>query len=612
MKLNGNPENNQEKQLHTIISVLRTLIFTLLFFISKISFGNIDTTAKEVVEVKTIVLSKPSILKYADTLLVSSTLLDPEEDMFTPSFFSVGSGLYKFPILLNLDDNDWISENVMLSLNKIEFKTDTIPSFSAKYDHAYTTAHWFTGRFDRMIGKSKLSAQLNRNFQNSVYSNSKGKRFNFSIGSELPFHKNYKVTLSYFRNQAELNENGGFNNADSIIYLDELNATTLNSNLNSASNSIFLQKTSILQEVGLSSFAKFFVASEYEENHYSFELLEEDIDANFFSHTYIDTTETFDSIGFRKLIIEPSFALRNLNKNNEKSILHLGVRKEINDKSILNNSYVLSKLNINFNNGLPVYLQGKYHFENAWKGNYSIKGSTNLRFKKETIDTIQYLSNLFIQVDYSSLLPSYLFLNYFGNHFQWNNDFNPTQKITFDARLNLAKFRSIVELEVQNVSNYIYLDENSLPNQNNKNITAGRISLKNQWGTKHIKLYSGLGYQYSTSNLIRVPSFFSRSSLVYEFKLRKVPFNMGSTLNFFSKYVGLNYNPAIRHYYLGNKNVGGTPVVDFFLASRLGPADLYIKYDNTFYTLNRDLFIGENYPITNSFLRFGLKWNLTN
>ena len=611
MKLNGNLENNQEKHLSTIISVLRTLIFILVFFISKISVGNIDTTAKKVVEVKTIVHSKPNILKYADTLLVSSTLLDPEEDIFTPSFFSVGSGLYKFPILLNLEDNGWMSENVMLTYEKIQFKKDTTPTIAVKYDHAYTSAHWFTSRFDRMIGKSKLSAQLNRNFQNSIYSNSKGKRFNFSIGSELPFHKNYKVTFSYFRNQAELNENGGFNNADSIIYLDEFNATTLNSNLNSASNSIFLQKTSILQEVGINSFARFFVTSEYEENQYSFELLEEDIEANFFSHTYLDTTETFDSIGFRKLILEPTLAIGNLNKNNKKSILHLGVRKEMNDKSILNNSYVLSKLNINLI-GIPFYLQGKYHFENAWNGNYSIKGSTNLIFKKETIDTIQYLSNLFVQVDVSSLAPSYLFLNYFGNHFQWNNDFNPTQKIKINAQLNLKKLSSIVELEVQNVSNYIYLDENSLPNQNNENITAGRISLKKQWGTKHIKLYSGLGYQYSTSNLIRVPSFYTRSSLVYKFKLRKVPFNMGSTLNFFSKYVGLNYNPAIRHYYLGNKNVGGIPVVDFFLASRLGPTDIYIKYDNTFYSLNRDLFIGENYPINNSFLRFGLKWNLTN
>ena len=589
----------------------RTSIFILLFLISTIGFGNIDSTAKQVIETKTIIVDNPNIIESIDTFLVSSTLLDPEEDIFTPSFFSVGSGLYKFPILLNIEDSGWMSKNVMLTYEKIQFKKDTTPTIEVKYDHAFNTAHWFTARFDRTIGKSKLSAQMNRNFQNSIYSNSSGKRFNFSIGTELPLHKNYKMTLSYFRNQAEIEENGGFQNTDSLLFVDELNETTLNSNLNSALNTIFLQKTSILQELRIHPNIKLNVTSEYEEHKYSFELLEEDIDANFFSKTYLDTTETFDSIGFRKLVIQPVLKFGNTNKKKTKSIVSLGIHKEINDKTILNNSYILSRLNMNFAK-TPVSISGKYHFENAWKGNYSIAGNTNFTLKKETVDTIQYLSNLFLQINIKNQLPSYLFLNYFSNHFQWENNFNPTQKIKIDAKLNLKKLSSIVELEVQNVSNYIYLDENSLPAQNNENITAGRISLKKQWSTQYVKLYSGLGFQYSTSNLIRIPSFYTRSSLVYEFKLRKVPFNLGSTLSLFSKYLGLNYNPAIRHYYLGDKTVGGTPVVDFFLASRLGPADIYIKYDNTFYSLNRNLFIGENYPVTNSFLRFGLKWNLTN
>lgn len=591
--------------------MVRTSILILLFLISTIGFGNIDSTAKQVLETKTIIVDKPNIIESIDTFLVSSTLLDPEEDIFTPSFFSVGSGLYKFPILLNIEDSGWMSENVMLTYEKIQFKKDTTPTIEVKYDHAFNTAHWFTARFDRTIGKSKLSAQLNRNFQNSIYLNSSGKRFNFSIGTELPLHKNYKMTLSYFRNQAEIEENGGFQNTDSLHFVDELNETTLNSNLNSALNTIFLQKTSILQELRIHPNIKLSVTSEYEEHKYSFELLEEDIDANFFSKTYLDTTETFDSIGFRKLVIQPVLKFGNTNKKKTKSIVSFGIHKEINDKTILNNSYILSRLNMNFAK-TPVSISGKYHFENAWKGNYSIAGNTNFTLKKETVDTIQYLSNLFLQINIKNQLPSYLFLNYFSNHFQWENNFNPTQKIKIDAKLNLKKLSSIVELEVQNVSNYIYLDENSLPAQNKENITAGRISLKKQWRTQHVKLYSGLGFQYSTSNLIRIPSFYTRSSLVYEFKLRKVPFNLGSTLSLFSKYLGLNYNPAIRHYYLGYKTVGGTPVVDFFLASRLGPADIYIKYDNTFYSLNRNLFIGENYPVTNSFLRFGLKWNLTN
>ena len=592
--------------------MIKTFKFILLSIISTICFGNNDSLYKKIDTTKTIIISNPDVINSIDTFLISSTLLDPEEDIFTPSFFSVSPGLYKFPILLNLEDYGWISQNVMLIYNNIQFKTDTIPSTVAKYDNAYTTAHWFTARFDRSIGKSKLSARLNRNFQkNDIYSNSIGKRFNFSIGSELPFHKNYRITFSYFRNQAEIEENGGFQNADSLLFVDELNETTLNSNLNSALNTIFLQKTSILQELRIHPNIKLNFTSEYEANKYSFELLEEDIDANFFSKTYLDTTETFDSIGFRKLIIQPVIKFGNTNKKKRKSIVRAGIHKEINDKNILNNSYALSSLNMNFGE-TPVSISGKYHFENVWKGNFSISGSTNLMFKKETIDTIKYLSHLFLQINIKNQLPSYLFLNYFSNHFEWESNFNPTQKIKIDAKLNLKKLSSIVELEVQNVSNYIYLDENSLPAQNNENITAGKVSLKKQWSTQYIKLYSGLGFQYSSSDLIRIPSFYTRSSLVYEFKLRKVPFNLGSTISLFSKYLGLNYNPAIRHYYLGKQIVGGTPVVDFFLASRLGPADIYIKYDNTFYSLNRSLLIGENYPITNSFLRLGLKWNLTN
>jgi hypothetical protein len=48
------------------------------------------------------------------------------------------------------------------------------------------------------------------------------------------------------------------------------------------------------------------------------------------------------------------------------------------------------------------------------------------------------------------------------------------------------------------------------------------------------------------------------------------------------------------------------------MAARLGPADLYAKYDNSFYTLNRNLFLGDNYPIYKSYVRFGLKWRLKN
>jgi len=171
---------------------------------------------------------------------------------------------------------------------------------------------------------------------------------------------------------------------------------------------------------------------------------------------------------------------------------------------------------------------------------------------------------------------------------------------------------TIVDVEIQNVSNYIYFDGNSLPQQTDKNITAGKIHVKNQFGKKIIRIYSGIGTQSSTSELIRIPMFFSRNTISLNFKYRSVPLTLGGTASYFSKSRRLNYNPSIRHYHLGENMAGGTAVIDWFMAARLGPADLYAKYDNSFYTLNRNLFLGDNYPIYKSYVRFGLKWRLKN
>ncbi len=585
----------------------------LLSIVSTFCLGNIDSTFIEVSDTQDIIIKNPNIINGLDTLLFTSTLLNLKEDPLIPSLYSVGSGLYKFPLKIDLDDYGWISKNIMLTYEHIKFKNDTVPRLITKYDHANNSAHWFTAQFDRMIGKSKLSAKLNRNSQSNLYPStvgSIGKKINFLIGSEIPFKNKYILTLSYFRNQAFIQDNGGYNNADSILSNYEFNEIFLRSNLISASSFIFLQKASVLQKIKIGPAVKIDLESSFEENKYSFSLLEEGINSNFFSNIFLDSTETFDSIGFRKIVIKPLVKLGNFKKKGMPFLI-FGVNKEINDKNILNDSYAQGKLNFEIFQK-PISILGKYHLENMWRGNYNIESNTTLNLTKKIGDTIKNISNIDLNVNYKSELPSYLFINYFGNHFQWENDFEPIKNIKFHTKLNLKKLNSIISFEVQNISNFIYLNENSIPKQTKKSITAGNLSIKKQFGLKNIKLYTGIGCQFSNSNLIRVPTFYTRNNLVYQLKLRKVPFNIGSTFSFFNQYIGLNYNPAIRHYYLGNQTVGGTPIVDFFIASRLGPADIYVKYDNAFYNFNKNLFIGENYPVTFSLLRFGLKWKLLN
>ncbi len=586
--------------------MIKKLTFILFTIVSCLVFGQADSIKtkdiKEVSSEKTWFFENVNILKSLDTVLVSSTLLDPEEDIFMPSFFAVNSGLYKFPIILDLDDLGWVSKHLMQTYSKLEFKSDTTPSIEAKYDQAYANTHWFTASFDRMVGKSKITSKLNRNFQNTLYNNTLSERFNFMIGAELPIRPNYKVQLSYFINQAEISENGGIYNIDSIKTVDAFNQTTLFSNLNTAKNEIFEQKTSVSQDFKLNKKTNFIFESQYIENRYSFQMNQRDIDSAYFKNTFLDTSQTFDSIGFRKIILIPTLKIANFK---------IGLKKDLNDKIILNNSYAFSEGRIKLGRKL-MKLDGKYHFENIWNGNFYLSGKTDWDFTKTSGDTTSCIANLQLNINFNKGLPSYLFNTYFGNHFQWDNQFFDVKKLKASALIDLKKSSSFISLEVQNVSNYIYLNEESSPIQTSKNLTAAKFMLKKQWGKKWVKFYNGMGFQYSTSKLIRIPNFFSRNSLVFDFKLRKVPFSTGTVVSFFSKFKGMNYNPNIRHYILGNQNVGGTPVVDLFFAARLGSADLYVKYDNATYTLNRNLFLGDNYPIHRSYVRLGLKWRLKN
>lgn len=562
-------------------------------------------------------VSKSNQLDFVDSTLVHITLLDPEEDLFTPSFFAVNSGLYKFPIILDVDDYGWVSKNVMVNHQELFFEKDTTPRLTAEYDHGYPSTHWFNAVFNRNIGSSMLYSSFARRASEPLYNNTRATRSNFSIGSHIPLREHVNITLSYFRNEAFIEENGGISNIDSIATVELFDASTLLSNLTTAKNNIFNQKAVVLQEITLQTWQKdsvlpnksrliFSLESSISENRYSFELNEADIDGEFFSEALLDTTQTFDSIGFKKIEINPELKFSSsLNK-----FFSIGLHKQQHDKALLNNSFVYFKLS-NLLKGKLFLISGKYYFENYWTGNYDISLDTDWGLNNKRKKNNRKI-NVFSQLNYKEQLPSYLFLNYFGNHFSWNNDFNPIQKLTFKTVFDFPNIVSKVDFNYQNIQNYIYLNDQSTPQQSPENIHIGKVHLKNKIGNKWVSLYNGIGFQWASSDVIRIPHLFCRNSLVFNFNYHHVPFSFGTTFNFFSKYKGLNYNPAIRHYHLGKQEVGGTPVIDLFMAARLGPADLYIKYDNSFYHFNRNLFLGESYPIYKSYLRFGLKWNLLN
>jgi hypothetical protein len=284
------------------LMVVKKLLLPILIlgtFIKGYSF-NIDTTridstlehfSSEIIEVKSFL----NPIDFLDTTLVHVTLLDPQEDLFSPSFFAVNSGLYKFPIILDTDDYSWISKNLMLNYDELIFINDTTPLLNAEYDHGYSSTHWFTSNFNRKVGQSIVHARFNRSASEPLYSNTRATRSNFAVGAKIPFRKNYTMTMGYSRNKVFLSENGGIYNTDSIPLVKSFDVSTLQSNLNTAKNNLFDYQASLVQKIKLlkwnndSTSEKAFlfnIHTSISENRYSFELNKQDIDSAFFLNTF--------------------------------------------------------------------------------------------------------------------------------------------------------------------------------------------------------------------------------------------------------------------------------------------------------------------------------------
>jgi len=195
-----------------------------------------------------------------------------------------------------------------------------------------------------------------------------------------------------------------------------------------------------------------------------------------------------------KLIMKSSKANKHLmNKKIIKTIFiknksggyNIGYNKKFNDFKGFNDAFAFLKGEFRLKK-IPISYSTKYHLEGIWKSNWEVILRSNYYLRKETGDTVRSNKLLNLTFTSSAKNPEYIFHSFSGNHHQWENNFKPVSLNKANLELFFKSITTIVDVEIQNVSNYIYFDQNSLPQQTKKNITAGKIHVKNQFGKKHL------------------------------------------------------------------------------------------------------------------------------
>lgn len=543
-----------------------------------------------------------------DTLLSASTMIGSKRSLTTPVFYATSSGLYEFSIHPNISDYGWYSKLMFSPTTKLKFAEDTTTVLRAKYDYGMDYTHWFTTQFNRNVGKSKVAVNFDRNYADNLYLNTEGERSNFDIGSIIEFSNNYSVEAGYFISKLERSENGGILDVNAFKEASAVDEFNIEGKLSSAKSNIFYQGAVLNQKILLFSkkdslgkelsSIELSLNSMVAEHRISFSMDEADIDAGYFTDVFYDTLSTFDSTGYKQLKISPVLKFNFTNYS-----LDLGYSKEYYDNSILDRSNVFLGTEVRLPKSL-VSLAAEYGLESYWKDNYKLDISYYSRIRG-----LDFL----VGMDMSSTSPEYSFHSFSSNHYLWEMEIESinVNKVYFKLRSN--KYRTEIKGDIATVDNYLFFNSKSTLIQNSNLFYLGTIALNNTVGNEWIRLTSGVGLQKSSSDVAHIPTVFSKNTLEFNFSIRNVPFTIGGTAIFFSKYAGNNFDPALRHYTLSDKMVGGIPIFDAFFAARVGGANIYIKYDNFLYESNgRLLFVGEDQPIAKPLFRAGLSWKLVN
>ena len=233
----------------------------------------------------------------------------------------------------------------------------------------------------------------------------------------------------------------------------------------------------------------------------------------------------------------------------------------------------------------------------------------NLSYKKDSLFDIK------ASILLNSKAPNFNYLLHQSTYdaYNWENDFENirTQNLGFqiDSRwLNAA-------VNLTNIENYTYFDENNKPQQYSENVTYLKVKASREFIYKKFALDNTIMYQNVSggSAVFRVPELITRNTLYYSdywFKGKPMQVQIGATFNYFTAYKANAYNPLLAEFTLQNSEEIGFPTVDLFFNAQIRRTRIFFRVDNALSDFGkRNYFSAPNYPYRDFTIRFGLVWN---
>ena len=255
-------------------------------------------------------------------------------------------------------------------------------------------------------------------------------------------------------------------------------------------------------------------------------------------------------------------------------------------------------------------------------------GDLNLRLLGDSI-------RLDVQAYVKNLNPIFYYRHFHSKHYWWdNNDLSKIMRTRVEGKISSKRFGTTLRAGVENIKNYTYLANTSIPVTNaagettsfknnatvmqesgNIQVFSAILQQKLKWGILHFD--SEIAYQKSSNqSVLPLPELSVYGNLYLKGGLVKnvLQAELGTDVRYFTKYNAPDYSPVIGQFYLQNPQnqiaIGGCPMANVYANLHWKRTRIFVMMYNVTQTMgNSRYFLAPHYPISPRILKLGISWN---
>jgi hypothetical protein len=327
--------------------------------------------------------------------------------------------------------------------------------------------------------------------------------------------------------------------------------------------------------------------------------------AGFYSLYYLDTLKTNDSIAHVEFSFGPSFKIIHKNWSHQFYYNYaFGKIHQFSD-SLYQNGFAGFHSRYS-GKAWSASVFGKYIFHGFWQGNFAAGTNADYTFKFLNLD-----HDLDISLSVERRFPDWIYIRYYGNHFQWHT--NPEIQRVYQSGFKLKS--SFYELGacLSSTRNLYVWDEKAFPllikgPVINYRTFAGVKMTLGIWKNEIRFIFQVASHKH----VVRMPDYLADVRSLFDFRMfsKNLWMQTGMDVRFIPSFIPFAYMPNSQVFYLRELS----PVSEYiwlspFISAKINPARLYLKAENLLYLfMNKTPGWVYHYKQPGFWLHAGVSW----